>query len=511
MSRLLNIRNVDVGRIEKNIALGSIISTEFCRRIFPLYKQEYIVSSYVKRIINWCKRYFEEYEEAPKKHIEIIFSDNVSELREKEKLIINDFLTQIIDEYTVSASFNVQYIIDVTLKYFKKRELELIVEKGKSFLSKNKIDETERLIRNYSTISKQMSNIVNPFDSDTINKYLIAEDVDSLFKLNGSVGELIGPFRRGWLIGFLAPMKRGKSWWLQEIAVNAVLNNLNTFFVSLEMNEKTIVNRIYARILGYSDGIKEIVFPVFDCLRNQVGACRKKDRLSKVSLATDVSDLPHEFIPVENYVPCDVCRGKKDFIPAVWYEIRKIDKKTLRKKKKILKGFASMFGKHLRIISFPAFSATVDDIFYELDILESTENFVPDVICIDYADILAFSNFKFGERELIDITWKKMKRLADEKHIAVFTASQSNRGSIKKKVVDQIDTAEDIRKIAHVDMMISLNQLPEEKAKNLMRLSLIAHRHKNFNSNKQVMVLQQLNIAQPCIDSEFIVKDIDFM
>jgi hypothetical protein len=71
-----------------------------------------------------------------------------------------------------------------------------------------------------------------------------------------------------------------------------------------------------------------------------------------------------------------------------------------------------------------------------------------------------------------------------------------------KKNVIASDTAEDIRKIAHVDAMFSLNQVAEEKKSGIMRLGVVAHRWKDFNELEHVTVLQQLQTGQVLLDSE---------
>jgi hypothetical protein len=164
--------------------------------------------------------------------------------------------------------------------------------------------------------------------------------------------------------------------------------------------------------------------------------------------------------------------------------------------------FGSLYGKYLRIKEYPAYSATLDDIERDLDILERIDGFNFEVVGIDYADILADGAGK-NERERLDSIWKKLKRLAASRDVLVITASQTNRSAITKTSISQIDTAEDIRKIAHVDAMIGLNQTPTEKENGIMRLNVIAHRHHVFHKNKQVIVEQDLGICDPCISSRW--------
>jgi hypothetical protein len=95
-----------------------------------------------------------------------------------------------------------------------------------------------------------------------------------------------------------------------------------------------------------------------------------------------------------------------------------------------------------------------------------------------------------------------LKNLSDERHCLVVTASQSNRKSFKKKHVTQTDIAEDIRKLAHVDAMMSLNQTPEEKHSSVMRVNMIALRGDDFDEYASCIVTQQLKLGQVCLDSQ---------
>jgi hypothetical protein len=101
------------------------------------------------------------------------------------------------------------------------------------------------------------------------------------------------------------------------------------------------------------------------------------------------------------------------------------------------------------------------------------------------------------------MTWKTLKNLADSYNALVVTASQSNRASFDKKNVTQTDIADDIRKVAHVDGMIALNQMEEEKRRGIMRVSYIAGRDHSFDQRRSCVVLQQLDLGQTLLDSEF--------
>ncbi len=157
----------------------------------------------------------------------------------------------------------------------------------------------------------------------------------------------------------------------------------------------------------------------------------------------------------------------------------------------------------LRIASFPAHSITISELEKEIDHLKDKEGFIPDVIVIDYADLLA-PEVKGDHRNVIDDIWKNLRRIAEERDCLVVTGSQSNRSSMEKAKIDEWDTAEDIRKLAHVTLMMVLDQTPKEKEVGVMRIGLLEHRFKRFNKRTQLLILQQLDIGQPMLDGEII-------
>jgi len=292
--------------------------------------------------------------------------------------------------------------------------------------------------------------------------------------------------------------------WLQELAIRAIQARLKVVFISLEMGDKSISMRIYRRLTAKGDRSGFFIYPCFDCAKNQDGSCSRKERKNNEPLLDEEGERP-EYDPAMTYRPCVACKNKKqsDFVPDVWFTSYEKGAMSFGGITKVAKSFVRMYGKNnLRIKAFPAYSANLSDVMRALDNLEFTEDFVPDVIIIDYADILAPEDSRLSGRDRIDETWKKLKGLAARRHCLVVTASQSSRASIEKKSVSQIDTAEDIRKLAHVDLMLSLNQTKEEKRRKYMRIGILAHRHVEFDEGIHAMVLQQLSLGQTDLGSE---------
>ncbi len=507
-------RKVVSGDSEKNIVTGMVVSTDYCRDVIPILKLEYFQADFVRRVVKWILEYYEQYQEAPGKHIQDIFAVEKESLKEAEAEMIEGFISGLSDRYEAEG-LNIEYLMDNTIEYFKRRSLDILSQNISGHTARGKIELAEEAVRDYSKVAKAVSGWVNPFEQKEIQDAFDDEHQDRLFTFPGALGKMIGWLERDTLVSFLGPMKRGKSFLLEELAVQALATRLKVVLISLEMNKTKMQGRLYKRLTGLPDTKgKIIVYPVFDCVYNQNGTCKKRQRKkynkwlrplrSKYTEAMHVGGYP-EAPRKLRYVPCTYCRdnGIEDYALAVWHSSER--KKQLSKKATIkkVKEVKILFGDNLRIISYPAFSAGFDDIDRDLDNLEYTEGFIPDVIAIDYFDILAAETARLSERGNIDATWKRGKMMAGQRHCLVATVSQSTRKSIEKRSVGQVDTAEDIRKLAHVEAMYSLNQQLWEKNVGIMRVGIVVKRHGEFNENTKVVVLQSLDLGQPLLDSEF--------
>jgi hypothetical protein len=175
-----------------------------------------------------------------------------------------------------------------------------------------------------------------------------------------------------------------------------------------------------------------------------------------------------------------------------------VDPSRIKEEQKILK--KRLRGGDIIMKALPAYSATVEDIEAIIDTLEHYANFIPDVIIIDYADIIAPSRGFRGEyRHQLDDIWKKLRGMAQRRNCLVCTATQADKSTFDTDI-KETHVPEDIRKLAHVTDMIALNQTVEEAKNGIVRVSQIAIRE-GRRQFQQAIVLQCLDIARPCVDS----------
>jgi replicative DNA helicase len=499
----VTIKEID-STIENQITTAMIISTKFLSEVLPLFDKEYLRNSFAKIICFWCVDYFKQYKKAPGIHIKDIFNmESELGMTSEDKEIIGTFLSKLNKQYVEDQGINSDYIRDNAFNYFKQRELEIRVDKASKLLKVGKVEEAEEQFTKFKKIAYQVSGWFNPFEASEVME--VFDDTDTgIFLLPGALGQVMGPIERDWFIAVLAPFKKGKTWFLQEMAVRAIFQRLKVVFISLEMKKKNIKERLYKRVTGFGSKSGEDVFlyPVFDCELNQTGECERPERANQITLRTANGEKPDFDLDME-YRPCSYCRTNMimDYRLETWYETIEIPQFSFSSTRKQLSALSRMYGDNLRVISYPRFTASISDIRRDLYILEQHDEFIPDVIIVDYADILKPDSSKGKKLDDIDDIWKMLASMAAEKHCIVFTASQGTRGSIYKSDMSQDDLAEWIGKLGHVDLFLGLNQTKDEKRSKIIRVNGLVHRHKEIDESVFACLLQQLETGQFCMDS----------
>lgn len=486
--------------IEEDILIGMIVSDSFCREIAKIFRKGYFKNSQMEKVAYWCIEFFKKYHKAPNKLIKDIFTVEKKNLSKDEINVIKLLLMKLSDKYSTGNQLNVDYLLqDKAIPYFKTQVMETAIENATALLELGKVEDAEKELNRMIVIRKDTSTWENPLDPKTAEAYFddLESGKDFLFRLPGKLGNIVGDLERNSLLGILGAAKRGKSFWIQELAIRALFEGLNVIYISLEMASKKVKRRIYRRLTAQSDETKTYIYPAFDCANNQDNTCISKKRRNQHALLVN-GERPSEFDPNSRYKICTACRGNKkgNYRAATWFVKATRNKMEAQPTIKFIEGLKLILRDNFRFRAYPKFSANISEILSDIEQLEMEENFIPDVICIDYADILAPEDSRVTGRERIDDTWKMLGNLGDVRHCLVVTASQSNRKSIDKAFLQQSDVAEDFRKIANVDMMLALNQLPEEKRRGVLRVAVIAGREGKYDEFKTVTVLEQREVGQ---------------
>jgi len=159
-------------------------------------------------------------------------------------------------------------------------------------------------------------------------------------------------------------------------------------------------------------------------------------------------------------------------------EIKNLRLKHKRISKK-LEYYEKKFGDSLLIREFPAKSLSVGMLRSDLLSLK-LQGFKPDVIIVDYINILGRSSNDDSYRNLGDV-YIDLRGLAQEFNIWCITAGQSNRGGFKSELITMKDIGESFEGAMHADVIITLNRLQAEKKSKTLRLYLAKNRNEIDN------------------------------
>ena len=450
----MELKKPDVNA-ERLSAIGCIVSNEFISEFKQICKLQLFQSKYAKTVVDWCISYHDNYEIAPKENISDIFESKKDTIDDTTADLIDEFLSSISREYN-RDKFNYRFALDEAENYLKKRSLRSLSQTISNLVEDGEVIEAEAEIANFYNISKPETKSIDLLkDIDKVKEILTQPEKDELFHWKGKLGEFVDPCCRDELIAFFAPEKRGKSWWLQEAAMTALTKNNNVVFISLEMNEKKMITRFSQYLTGMP--------------------AKKKDIGCSIPSLSEKEEIKY----------------KKSTKPL-------LTPNTTLSKFKAFKQLAR--SSTLKLLCWPEDSKTINDIKFQLDIWRRHEDFIPDVIIIDYADLLVAEDRRLEFRHQIDSIWKNMKRLAQERHCSVITASQTVKDT-QEKTIKKTSTSEDKRKTSHPDRILALNQTTDDKKRMTMSVSILFDRHDSEKSWRSVSVLQQLAIGKPYLGS----------
>lgn len=487
---------------EKRILTGMIVSKEYLQEIHSLIDISYFQSSFSKTVVNWILDFYDAYGEVPLKNIQDIFNEKKEKMEEEESKIIAKLLTDISQKHEADGVTNVPYLVDQTEQYFKRRELEITSDNLKLLLNEGDIEGAEIQIEKFRKVQKLTSNWVNPFDDGVINETFAHMD-EVFFMFPGQLGTFMKNLEREWLIGIAGPFKRGKTFFAIECAIIGIITGLRVVFFSLEMPARQINKRIYRRLTAFGDIEGSYRYPMFDCELNQTGECENPNRTNSIQLVDDDGELP-PYDPESNYNVCTHCREIKDgeYLPATWFEMIKRPEFSVHEVGNKLKAFQKRFKNLLRVKAYPKFTANIADMMRDLDVLEHTEGYIPDLIIVDHADIVKGEVDHSTGVDKEDRTWIALAQMAGIRKALVFAPTQVTKEAMDVRQVTSKHTARWVGKLGHVDGMLALNQTPEEKEMGVMRISWMVHRHEDYFEEANCIILQNLALGQVNLDSQ---------
>ena len=260
---------------------------------------------------------------------------------------------------------------------------------------------------------------------------------------------------------YVAPAKSGKSWWLLNLATRGFQYGKKVLYITLELTAEEACLRLTQSIFSMSKrAAKGLQYHRFN------------RPIDKSAWGTDFT-IQH-IDGVDNFEDPDA-------------------ETNVRKKMKVFQG-----SERLIVKEFPPKTLACGDLDAYLDLLEHHENFVPDLILIDYADDMKINDKVQRWEALIDVM-QHLKRVAMERNVAVATASQTQRAGANATRVDAHHTAGAWDKVAKADTVFTYSQTEEERKDGLARIFVAAAR--SDADRFEVLLSQNYEIGQYVLSS----------
>ena len=497
---------------ERKLLINMIISTKLLEGIASFYDPDLIGSKYARTVAEWCMRHFNEFHEAPGVHIKDIFENHADRMEEAERTLTSDLLSNLSSEYERAEGASVKVQLSMAGNYFKKQYLSSLSKQISASLSDGDVEEAEKTIVSYKCVGgpESTGRDLNKLNTGDLLTAFEREETP-LFTFPGQLGWMLNSeFNRNRFFAILGSEKRGKTWWLNEIAIRAAYARCNVAMFQVgDMSEDQVLLRLSIRLAGRSNKPRycsQHETPVLDCVFNQLGKCQKGKKGKSLCDKIDRTKLKGMFLSGahDSHVPCSECKKSEHFKGSLWYKMMpEVKPLTGKDAGKAWQTFQSRTrGKSFILSVHPSSTLSVAGIEGELNKWEASDGFVPDVIVIDYADNLAPENLKEDNYRLQQVqTWKSLRGLSQKHDCLVVTATQANAASYDQETLEMKNFSESKTKYAEITAMIGLNQTADEKTAGIMRINMLAAREGEFFSGRAVKVAQDLWRGRPLLFS----------
>lgn len=453
------------GSLQENILMLLCFSKEYSKLVASMITSNLFEDAVYQTIADRSINFVDKYGTPPGQvHLPDLLEDKLTSKHRREASVYSKALEDL--NYAVKEGYRPEYIINTLRKFVRQQKLKSGVTEAAKLLQEGDLDGCESAF--LATI-KQRDEIFDKGLSLSDIEFVLNEisKPDLTFKtgITGLDKANIGPARKE-LYLFMAPVNRGKSWHLISLGKYGLLSRKKVLFITLEMSQAKTTARFLQTLFSLvkrpdiekgSEGTREVKVPRF---KLEDGAYK--------GLVIDTIKRPAIMSPSG----------------------RILVKKRIESQK---------LGNRYRLIvkQFPTGMLSIKQLESYLDLLERHAHFVPDLLIIDYADLMDISgkDFRIDTGRL----YQQLRGIAVERDLAVATATQSNRLAEDVKWITLKHIAEDYSKAATADNVITYSQTVLEKKYGLARLFIAKGRDEESGLN--FLISQCYAMGQFSMDS----------
>jgi replicative DNA helicase len=252
-------------RLEQQILSRLIYDENYCRKVIPFLKREYFIDRKESIVIHEISEFFTKYNKPVTKDILAIEVSNRTDINDKELVEVNSFIDSLVD-----APTNDEWLLTNTEKFCKDKAVY------NAILTSIRIQEGRDKTFTTDSIPSILSDaLAVSFDNHVGHDYL--DDADTRYEFYHRVEEKVafdlemfnkitkGGLSKKTLNIVLAGTGVGKSLFMCHVAAGALSAGKNVLYITMEMAEERIAERIDANLLNLTmDELKVIDKDIYE-------------------------------------------------------------------------------------------------------------------------------------------------------------------------------------------------------------------------------------------------------
>lgn len=464
------------GALQENVLSLLCTSNDHCMQVRSSIPLKLYSNEIFRTIATNAYDFIDAHGVAPRDHLPDLLEEYINDSKEGRL-----YAEMVHGLRLLGENLNVKYVVSQLGAFVQEYELRLGIIEAAEALQSDDIDEAR------ARIEASLRKTAPSFEAGTtilevLERMRAGEMARDVFPTGISQLDRyeLGPARQElWML--VGAPKRGKTWGLINVCRAALLDRRNVLYVTLEVSEEIIAQRItqsftghYARRPTRREGddeepvtiIPRVIMSTDDSKRPVISSVRKDrvrehEYLRPTQMERDLGKTPTGLLSAEARI------------------------KRLR------------INPRLRIKNFPTGRLNVRGLTTYLDQLERIHKFVPDLLIVDYADLMEID--KASYRISLGTMLKDLRGIAVERNQAIASASQLSRVGAGAQFASELHIAEDFSKVAISDTLLIMNQIKDEKERGVSRLLVAASR--NERDGFSVVVTQNYEIGQFALSS----------
>jgi hypothetical protein len=444
------------GSLQENVLTVLCFDDTYCSTIRAAVTVRTFESAVFREVAGAAIDYIDIYGEAIKDHL----PDALEDFLKGDDRRKADAYERLLKNLEASRErVNAKYVVDQLQKFVRLQKLKSgLIDAVDAIDNREDVDAAEVILQDALRAQIVTFNRGLALDSAEDVGALLDDPEEEGFDLG--IDELdrngIIP-RRKEVYGLVAARGKGKSWWVTHCSKQALLQRWSVVVITLEMSEKRYAVRFLQSF--FSIGRREAIVKVARIKRDRDG---------------NLDEIVHE--ELERIAMTD---------PNARSAILQRAKREFKKRAPI------------RFKQFPSGELTMQMLEAYLDGLERHDKFVPDVICLDYPELMKLDS-KNKRIDLGQIV-VAFRGICVRRNAAGIIVSQGNREAEDASTVTGSMLAEDISQLATCDNLLTFSQTLAEYSLGLGRL--FVEKARNEKAKMMLLLTQAYSIGQFVLDS----------